>query len=425
MNDLSGRLQIHLHRRPEGLAVTIDSSRLVGASRVFIGKDPAETAATLPSLFSVCATAQASACVSACEAALGQTPSATLMGARHLLVDVETAREHLWRLLLDWPGFLGEGPRGPAMARGMGACGQLRAALAAGGDPLMLGTPSLQPDLAAAAVALAALADVATGQVLGQAPRDWLAATPTASELGHWAATTDTPAARLLRRVANQGWSAVGRSTVPALPPLSSAALEAHLGGPEAEDFIARPLWAGAPAESSPYTRQLGQALVADLTRKQGNGLLTRLTAQLVELAVILAGLPARLAALEAGGDNLSAGEDDGGADRAADGAGDKTGGGMAGRLKPPPPEASLPADVGLAQVQAARGLLVHRVAIQAGRVADYRILAPTEWNFHPQGAAALGLATLPDADDATLRRLAGLFVTALDPCVAYDVRLD
>lgn len=435
MNDLSGRLQIHLHRRPEELAVTIDSSRLVGASRVFIGKDPAETAATLPSLFSVCATAQASACVSACEAALGQTPSATLMGARHLLVDVETAREHLWRLLLDWPGFLGEGPRGPAMARGMGACGQLRSALAAGGDPLVLGIPGLQPDLAAATVALAALADVATGQVLGQAPRDWLAATPTTSELGHWAATTDTPAARLLRRVASQGWSAVGHTTVPALPPLSNAALEAHLGGPEAEDFIARPLWAGAPAESSPFTRQFSQALVADLTRKQGNGLLTRLTAQLVELAVILAGLPARLAALEADGNSPLEGKGEGGGARADGETGNKAdgwawregqaGGGVAGGPKPPLTEASLPAGVGLAQVQAARGLLVHRVVIQAGRVADYRILAPTEWNFHPQGAAALGLATLPDADDATLRRLAGLFVTALDPCVAYDVRLD
>ena len=77
-----------------------------------------------------------------------------------------------------------------------------------------------------------------------------------------------------------------------------------------------------------------------------------------------------------------------------------------------------------MAQVQAARGLLVHRVAIRAGRVADYRILAPTEWNFHPQGAAALGLATLPDADDETLHRLGGLFVTALDPCVAYDLRI-
>ncbi|HSO79006.1 MAG TPA: Ni,Fe-hydrogenase I large subunit, partial [Chromatiaceae bacterium] len=244
MTDLSGRLRIHLHRRPEGLAVTIHSSRLVGASRVFIGKGPAETVATLPSLFSVCATAQAAACVSACEAALGQTPSTTLMGARHLLVDAETAREHLWRLLLDWPGLLGEGPRGPAMARVMGACGQLRSALAAGGDPLVLGTPGLRPDLAAAAVALAALADVATAQVLGQAPPDWLAATPSATELGHWAATTDTPAARLLRMVACQGWSDMGRSPAPALPPLSSTALEARLGGPGADDFIASPLWA-------------------------------------------------------------------------------------------------------------------------------------------------------------------------------------
>ncbi len=462
MNDLSGRLRIHLYRRPGGLAVTIDSSRLVGASRVFIGKGPAETIAMLPSLFSICATAQAAACVSACEAALGQTPSAVLVRARHLLVDVETAREHLWRLLLDWPGLLGEGPRGPAMARVMGACAQLRSALAAGGDPLVLGNPDPRPDLAAARLALTVLADVATTQVLGQAPPDWLAATPSATELDHWAATTDTAAARLLRLVACQGWSAVGRSPVPALPPLSSAALEARLSGPEADAFIAAPLWAGAPAESSPFTRQSGQALVADLTRVQGNGLLTRLAAQLVELAGILAGLPGRLAALAAGeagpGEKTgreSDGEDirvwggegrergnraDGGERRGegvgADGeASHPADGGADGALRAgladkaassdlPLQGTSLPDEVGLAQVQAARGLLVHRVAIQAGRVADYRILAPTEWNFHPQGAAALGLATLPDADDETLQRLGGLFVTALDPCVAYDFRI-
>ncbi len=451
MNDLSGRLQIQLRRRPEGLAVTIHSSRLVGASRVFIGKGPAKTAATLPSLFSVCATAQAAATVSACEAALGQTPSATLLDARRLLVDVETAREHLWRLLLDWPGLLGEGPRGPAMARVMGACGQLRSALAAGGDPLVLGNPELRPDLAAATAALTALADVATAQVLGQVPPDWLAATPTATELGHWAATTDTAAARLLGLVASQGWSAVGRSPVPALPPLSSAALEARLGGTGADNFIARPLWAGAPAESSPFTRQSGQALVADLTREQGNGLLTRLAAQLVELAVILAGLPGRLAVLAAGGHG-SGGEveregdgavgregrelgnrADGGERRevvvgADGGAGEALGAdlgeGAAARQGPPLSGTSLADGVGLGQVQAARGLLVHRVAIRAGRVADYRILAPTEWNFHPQGAAAQGLATLPDADDETLQRIGGLFVTALDPCVAYDLRI-
>ena len=68
--------------------------------------------------------------------------------------------------------------------------------------------------------------------------------------------------------------------------------------------------------------------------------------------------------------------------------------------------------------------MLVHRLTLEDGRVADYRILAPTEWNFHPLGAAALGLASLPAGDEATLRRLAGLFITALDPCVAYDISI-
>ena len=79
----------------------------------------------------------------------------------------------------------------------------------------------------------------------------------------------------------------------------------------------------------------------------------------------------------------------------------------------------------GLAQVQAARGLLVHRVQIDAGRVTGYRILAPTEWNFHPRGVVATGLAdivanTAPDQ----LEPLARLFIAAVDPCVDYDLQL-
>lgn len=409
MTDPAGRIRIHLHRRPEGLAVAIASSRLLGASRVFIGKGPAETARALPSLFSVCATAQAVACASACEIALGQIPTGALIGARRLLVDVETAREHLWRLLLDWPTFLGEMPRGPAMARVMAAWNQLNSALDAGSGLLLPGSPRPQPDLKAASAAVTSLSEVSREQVLGQAPADWLADTPTASALYHWTQAIDTPAARLLREITNQGWSALGRAPMRALPPLTDAVLETRLQGPEADDFIARPHWAGAPAESSPFTRQLGQALIADLNQVQGNGLLTRLAVQLVELASILAGLPILLATLDEGG-----------------GEGGPSDSVAPNRLQSPASlEANLPPGVGLAQVQAARGLLVHRVALQGGRVADYRILAPTEWNFHPQGVAALGLATLPSTDDRTLLQLAGLFVTALDPCVAYDVHLD
>ena len=46
----------------------------------------------------------------------------------------------------------------------------------------------------------------------------------------------------------------------------------------------------------------------------------------------------------------------------------------------------------GLGLVESARGCLCHRVAVAAGRVSDYKILAPTEWNFHPEGPLTRGL---------------------------------
>ncbi len=427
----------------------------MGASRVFIGKDLAETARTLPSLFSVCATAQAAACAMAAEAALGIHPNPRTLAARYLLVDVETVREHLWRLLLDWPRFLGGAPDGAAMAQVMGAFGQFRRALAVSGDPLLPGATDIWPEGAAtqaayilqaastanchegahhtpedeslsrdfhanqaagsankasgtvtqaAAAALTALSAIAQRQILGQPPGDWLATIHTARALRHWARTQDTSAARLIRLVEEEGWGGLGRSPVAVLPPLTAADLNARLSGPGAAAFIATPLWQGAPAETTPFARQLGQPLVAELARELGNGLLPRLAAQLVEVASLLADLPRRLASLS-DPDIFDIGTD--GTDSPDSPSGSKGSGGS-----------------GLARVQAARGMLVHRLTLEDGRVADYRILAPTEWNFHPLGAAALGLASLPAGDEATLRRLAGLFITALDPCVAYDISI-
>ncbi len=442
MNDPAGRLQIHLHRQTGGLGVSIQSSRLTNASRVFIGKDLRATLATLPSLFSVCATAQTVACVTAGEAALGLRPHPRVLATRLLLVDLETVREHLWRLLLDWPRFLGESPQGPAMAQVMAASDQGRRALMAYADPLRpgagLGAVAIRADGATtadaatapadataapadatappaaatatanadAAAALTALSAIASRQVLGQAPDEWLATVRNLQALRHWARTGDSAAARLIDLVDRQGWAGLGRSPVAVLPALTLAALDARLSGPGAEAFIAAPLWKGAAAESTPFSRQLNQPLVADLARELGNGLLPRLTAQLVELSSLLVELPRRLVALT---------EADPSAEVVPAHA-EPLAGRHAGAAPSP--------GTGLAQVQAARGLLVHRLTVEQGRLTDYRILAPTEWNFHPLGAAALGLATLPAADEATLRRLAGLFITALDPCVAYDISI-
>jgi len=55
----------------------------------------------------------------------------------------------------------------------------------------------------------------------------------------------------------------------------------------------------------------------------------------------------------------------------------------------------------------------------EAARTEAYRVLAPTEWNFHPRGVLAQALSALrgPQAAD-NARTLA----VAFDPCVEFTV---
>lgn len=81
--------------------------------------------------------------------------------------------------------------------------------------------------------------------------------------------------------------------------------------------------------------------------------------------------------------------------------------------------------NAGLAWLQTSRGLLIHYAQVKNGVVADYRIVAPTEWNFHPHGAFARGLAGQPTATLEDARHRAELLLLALDPCVAYEIGID
>ena len=80
---------------------------------------------------------------------------------------------------------------------------------------------------------------------------------------------------------------------------------------------------------------------------------------------------------------------------------------------------------IGLAWVQTARGLLMHRVRLdERGKVEDYCIVAPTEWNFHPAGPCVQGLTGAPATSGQQAERSARLLVHALDPCVSYDIEV-
>ena len=413
MPDLAGKLDIDLGREDANLAVSIRSSRPVTAAGVFAGKSVPDVARVLPTLFSICSTAQAQACVDACEQALGLTASAATHQQRAFLLHAERVKEHLWRLLLDWPQALGTTPRHVPMGQALRAFLALRAGQGTDDDPFAPGV-DLAPIAADSRRAgprhsqAAALVEVAAGQLFGMPPGTWLEQVSTQDAFADWAKTCDTVASALIARLLQSGLAGLGRNGIAPLPvTLPDSALKeisAALAGADADAFIAAPTWRGQVRETTPFARCCQRPLVADLAAEHGNGLLPRLAALLLELAEATLAL---------------SGESDPETACACEPA---TALQLAGPNGPNGPN-GFDAGIGIGRAEAARGMLMHRVEVADGQVTSYRILAPTEWNFHPKGVVAAGLASSGLAqlsDDAELMRRAALYVTAVDPCVAY-----
>lgn len=101
-----------------------------------------------------------------------------------------------------------------------------------------------------------------------------------------------------------------------------------------------------------------------------------------------------------------------------AAGAGEVGGGGTASAVAAGP-------GIGRALVDTARGLLMHEIVLDGDRIADYRIVAPTEWNFHPHGILRDWLHGHAYTGHDALGRYVAAAVGALDPCVRHEVRID
>ena len=104
MNAIEGQIDIDLYPdNSDGERVGISSSRPVQASRVMEGKSPDEALSLIPLLFNICGVAQARTSLSAIQDQLAISPHPAEEIARDMLVLTETAREHLFRILVDWP----------------------------------------------------------------------------------------------------------------------------------------------------------------------------------------------------------------------------------------------------------------------------------------------------------------------------------
>lgn len=352
----------------------IRSTRPLTASRLLEGKPAAQAVETVSLLFSLCGRAQVVAAATACEAARGKTAGQAVAALRERMITVECLQEYLWRLLLDLPPLLGEVPQQDDFLAVRRRFAEVAGRVAAQPRWWDEGVADDKGWWTLAEDAETFLARV----VFGMSCAKWLDLTD--DDFTAWLDGGATPTAVRLAKL----WQLdLGRSSIMHLPRAEEllSAVAAALEG--SEKFARFPLWKDAPAETGALARQAMHPL---MRVAQGSTVAARVLARLVELARLTGQLR----------------------DPAASGVH-----GLG--LRP---------GAGVAAVETARGTLVHCVSLDSEKVARWRIVAPTEWNFHPEGAFVKGLAGAVARDEDEARRAAALLVHALDPCVAYDIQV-
>jgi hypothetical protein len=388
---IEGRLRIELRCRERRIRqVRILSSRPLQLPLLFEGKSVDEVLQTIPMLYSICATAQAGAAVTACRQAVGVEAEPGVSQAESMLIGFETAREHLWRALIDWPGYLGEEVDRSQLPGLSSMLAEAKRALFDGNASAFSLVPVVHPDPVALTGLIDRLSQTLQRTVFGRPPAQWFAL-DSVPALERWIGARETAAARYLDKLTAAGMAPLGQTRIEALPDIDAALLHERLQQPDADAFIAAPEWQTGPRETSALTRLSGHPLILALQPVYGKGLLTRLVARLLELASMPDYLTQLLQTVTAASGDVGS---------------------------TPPPAAS---GRGMGMVEAARGRLVHRARVSGDTVEGYQILAPTEWNFHPSGLVAEGLLGLACGHEAQMREQASLFISAVDPCVGYS----
>lgn len=354
----AGLLAGALHLAPGTGARALRRVRAQGLDRLWLGQPADAWPGRVAAVFSLCGHAHRWTAVRAVQAARGElhAPDAAACEALRWT----TVREHARRLLLDWPA-----------AWPLGAAHRSRALAALRAAPPDTGDTATREDRWNGWLA---------AEVLRQTPGDWLDRAAEAGESGltAWAEATDTPVAHWLAAVrpAARRPLVTGGVLSMAAEPGWLRAFAARLGTPQGAALAEAPAGPTGPLETGPWARP-GSAAAPD-----AHNAWMRMTGRLVDLVRLAR--PGGAALLEHGQRDLGAG-------------------------------------TGLAWTGMARGVLLHWVRLDGlgpgpDTLAACHVVAPTDWNTHPDGALAQALAALP-ADPSSLPAAQALAL-AFDPCV-------
>lgn len=367
--------------RPGAARSVVGQRPILGAGRLgrmLRGQRAPQVGRTLSSVFTLCAHAHRHTAALALAAAQGQAQELTA-SEPPLLLWLETARDHLRSIALDWPQRLPDATGTATTLDWLRDC------------PLSLAAGRPDADANTAWAELAQLRAWLERRIVGQSLADYLPAHRHPDALARWC---QAQAARLPLAHCLASWHTVAHALTPAMRCLNVLDEDVALQSVQLcqlaqnlvkqPDFAQQPTWLGQCAENGPWTR-LRQRPEQGTTPHSA---WSRVSARWIELLEIAAALPqprnqALAPLLASGALQLGTGE-------------------------------------ALAWCEMARGLLLHWVHLDAqGGVQDYRVLAPTEWNFHPDGALAGAVAALAPDDTLAAQMLAAAF----DPCVACTVQ--
>ena len=361
-----GRVDLRLYWDGDAVLHAEVLSRRPQPQRLLHGKPLAYAREVIPQLYSLCGDAQtvSAEALSRLIDEGGFEPAQTRGWAER--IRLENIREHLWRLGLDWPRVAGEEPRPEPLRELLAARGRFvddRESAGAWAETTALG-------------------------LFGKASAPWLG--PSGAEPFHaWLREGPTPLAGLLGRLRPR-LTGLGQSALPLFRSADLAPLGRDIQAriPGDADFHQRPDWQGQVFEMGPLARHQEHPLFTAIsTEQRGADAWFRLVARVLELALGLESL-------------------------------------RVGEPARPIVFGQAAGDQAIVALEMARGVLLHWAEVEQGSVRDYRIVAPTEWNFHPLGPAAQGLSRLRAGSESDLRERVALLVMALDPCVHYELEI-
>ncbi len=387
MNPIEGQIFIDLYAANKpGPGIKLTSTRPLHAQKILVGKTPEQALSIIPMLYNICGTAHSHAALSVIQQCLRCELNQHLEIARDVLLQVEICKEHLMRVFLDWPGLFRIDPGKQPVSFLSQLTAEFSSALFKQGNAFSLDS-SIDIKSRKLENLVENLESFIQTQVFSMPTSEWLCLKP--ENILDWASESNTIAAQTVNQIYLNNWESRGKLDCQHLPDLGAAQLLLEFEA-NPVTFISQPQWQNQCFETTALSRYKDHPLVASFYQKYKGALITRWLARLVELASIPHLINEMLERLKSN------------------------------RLENPLLSGN---HVGLAQIETARGRLIHHAEIQNGKFSNYQILAPTEWNFHPKGVITQSLASM-NINDSQFIQMAHLIINAVDPCVGYKLRL-